>query len=137
MINYGKSLSIDLPFDQTVDRVKSLLSREGFGVLCDIDVSQTLREKTGSDFRPYRIIGACNPSLALQGLSRESQLGLLLPCNVVVQRENGRTTVSAVDTRSLLSLVGNPELEPVAEDVNARLQRVLEGIAEVVSPASL
>ena len=137
MIPYGKALSVDLPFDVAVERVKSLLASEGFGVLCDIDVSKTLREKTGSDFRPYRIIGACNPSLALQGLSRESQLGLLLPCNVVVQRQNGQTIASVIDTRSLLSLVGNPELEPIAEDVNARLQRVLEGIAEVESPASL
>jgi uncharacterized protein (DUF302 family) len=137
MIPYGKAVSVDLPFDVAVDRVKSLLTDEGFGVLCDIDVSKTLREKIGTEFRPYRIIGACNPSLALQGLSRESQLGLLLPCNVVIQRENGQTIVSAIDTRSLLSLVGNPELEPIAEDVNARLQRVLERIAEVESPASL
>ncbi len=137
MIPYGNVVSVDLPFDIAVDRIKSLLADEGFGVLCDIDVAKTLREKTSTDFRPYRIIGACNPSLAAQGLSQESQLGLLLPCNIVVQRENGQTIVSAIDTRSLLSLVGNPELEPIAEDVNARLQRVLERIAELESPASL
>jgi uncharacterized protein (DUF302 family) len=137
MIPYGRVLSVDLPFEVAVDRVKSLLASEGFGVLCDIDVSRTLREKTGADFRPYRIIGACNPALALQALSQEPQLGLLLPCNVVVQSQDGQTLVSAIDTRSLLSLVGHPELEPVADDVNARLQRVLEGIVEVESPASL
>ncbi|HEX5275491.1 MAG TPA: DUF302 domain-containing protein [Candidatus Rubrimentiphilum sp.] len=137
MIPYGKAVAVDLPFDVAVERVKSLLADEGFGVLCDIDVTKTLHEKIGADFRPYRILGACNPSLALQGLGRESQLGLLLPCNIVIQRENEQTIVSAVDTRSLLSLVGNPELEPIAEDVNARLQHVLEGIAEVESPASL
>lgn len=137
MIPYGKAVAVDLPFDVAVERVKSLLADEGFGVLCDIDVAKTLHEKIGADFRPYRILGACNPSLALQGLGRESQLGLLLPCNIVIQRENEQTIVSAVDTRSLLSLVGNPELEPIAEDVNARLQHVLEGIAEVESPASL
>lgn len=137
MIPYGTVLSVDMPLDVAVERLKSLLAREGFGVMCDIDVSKTLHEKTGAELRPYRIIGACNPSLAFQGLSRESQLGLLLPCNIVVQRENAQTTVSAIDTRALLSLVGNPELEPIAEDVNARLQRVLEGIAEVESPASM
>ena len=137
MIPYGKVVSVDVPFDVAVDRVKSLLADEGFGVLCDIDVTKTLREKIGAEFRPYRILGACNPAFALQGLSLESQLGLLLPCNIVVQRQNGQTIVSAIDTRSLLSLVGNPELEPIAEDVNARLQRVLEGIAELEAPASL
>lgn len=137
MIPYGKIVQVDLPFDVAVERIKSLLAAEGFGVLCDIDVTKTLREKIGAEFKPYRILGACNPPLALQGLSQESQLGLLLPCNIVVQRENEQTIVSAIDTRSLLSLVGNPELEPIAEDVNARLQRVLERIAEVESPASL
>jgi uncharacterized protein (DUF302 family) len=137
MIPYGKIASVDLPFEVAVERLKALLADEGFGVLCDIDVTKTLREKIGAEFRPYRILGACNPAIALQGLSLESQLGLLLPCNIVVQRENGETIVSAVDTRSFLSLVGNPELEPIAEDVNARLQRVLEGIAELAAPASL
>lgn len=137
MIPYGKIVQVDLPFDVAVERLKSLLAGEGFGVLCDIDVTKTLREKIGAEFKPYRILGACNPPLALQGLSQESQLGLLLPCNIVVQRENEQTIVSAIDTQSLLSLVGNPGLEPIAEDVNARLQRVLERIAEVESPASL
>jgi len=129
MMRYGKAVSVDLPFDVAAERVKSLLADEGFGVLCDIDVTKTLREKIGADFRPYRILGACNPSLALQGLGREAKLGLLLPCNVVVQRDGGQTIVSAIDTRSLLSLVGNPELDPIAEDVNMRLQRVLEALS--------
>ena len=137
MIPYGRVLALDLPFEVAVERVKTLLAAEGFGVLCDIDVTKTLHEKLGAQFRPYRILGACNPAFALQGLSLESQLGLLLPCNIVVQRQDEKTIVSTIDTRSLLSLVGNPELEPIAEDINMRLQRVLEGIAEVESPASL
>jgi uncharacterized protein (DUF302 family) len=137
MIPYGRTISVDLPFDAAIERVKSLLADEGFGVLCDIDVTKTLREKTGADFRPYRILGACNPSFALQALSLESQLGLLLPCNVVVQYDKEQTIVSIVDTRALLSIVGNPQLEPVAEDVNSRLQRVLDRVAEIEAPTTL
>jgi uncharacterized protein (DUF302 family) len=137
MIPYGRTISVDLLFDAAIERVKSLLADEGFGVLCDIDVAKTLREKTGADFRPYRILGACNPSFALQALSLESQLGLLLPCNVVVQYDKEQTIVSIVDSRALLSIVGNPQLEPVAEDVNSRLQRVLDRVAEIEAPATL
>lgn len=137
MIPYGKAVSVDLPFDVAVDRAKSLLADEGFGLLCDIDVAKTLREKTGAGFRPYRILGACNPLFAQQALSLEEHLGLLLPCNVVVQRDEDQTIVSVVDTRSLLSIVGNPELESIAEDINSRLQRVLERIAEIEAPATL
>ena len=137
MIPYGTAVAVDLPFDVAVERVKSFLSDEGFGVLCDVDVSKTLREKTGTDFRPYRILGACNPAFALASLSMEPHLGLLLPCNVAVQSLNGQTIVSAIDSRSLLSIVGNPQLEAVAEDVNARLARALERLAEREAPATL
>lgn len=127
---YGSAVSTHLPYEAAVERVKSLLKDEGFGVLCDIDVAKTMQEKLGASFRPYRILGACNPSLAHQALSADGQLGLLLPCNVVVQEMDGETVVSAIDTRALMSVTNNPSLLSIADDVNSRLRRVLNGIAE-------
>jgi len=126
---YGNVAVTKLAHSDAVDRVKALLKDEGFGVLCDIDVAKILLEKTGATFRPYRILGACNPHLAHQALDREPQLGLLLPCNVVIQEERGSTVVSAVDAGALLGVVGNADLSGVADDVNARLVRVLDAIA--------
>ncbi|HTX60222.1 MAG TPA: DUF302 domain-containing protein [Verrucomicrobiae bacterium] len=129
-IGYGRAVSAGArPFEEIVDRVKTLLKDEGFGVLCEIDVTAAMREKLGETFRPYRILGACNPQLAHTALSEEPQLGLLLPCNVVVQEERGRVVVSAVDAGAMLRVVGNAALDPVAVDANARLNRVLDRIA--------
>lgn len=128
-MNYGRAVTTSLSFDEAIEAARSLLRDEGFGVLCDIDVSKTLHEKLGADFRRYRILGACNPNFALESLQVEPQLGLLLPCNIVVQEVSGATVVSAVDTRALLSIVANPALLNVADDVNVRLGRVLDGIA--------
>ena len=126
---YGRVVATTLSHPEAIEQVKSLLKHEGFGVLCDIDVSKTLREKIGADFRPYTILGACNPELAHRALSEESQLGLLLPCNVVIQEEQGATIVSAINAVALLAVAGKPALRPVAELVNARLNRVLDAIA--------
>jgi len=129
-VEYGRCVEArGATFDEVVERVKSLLKDEGFGVLCEIDVTATLREKIGADFRPYRILGACNPQLAQQALEAEAQLGLLLPCNLVVQVVDGRTLVSAIDAGAMMRFVDNPALEPVAIDANARLDRVLSRIA--------
>lgn len=128
--SYGHVVSTRLPYDAAIEKVTSLLKDEGFGVLCDIDVAKTMRDKLGKEFRPYRILGACNPTLAHEALSSNAQLGLLLPCNVVVQSEGGRTIVSAINTRSLLSVASDPSLLPIADEVNARLVRVLDRIAE-------
>jgi uncharacterized protein (DUF302 family) len=125
-LKYGHAVRVRLSYEQALDRARALLKEEGFGVLCDVDVTATLKEKIGADFRRYRILGACNPSLAHQALERESQLGLLLPCNVVVQELDGTTIVSAIDARALLSLVGNSELLQVADEVNGGLRRTLE-----------
>jgi uncharacterized protein (DUF302 family) len=125
-LSYGTAVITALPFAAAVDRAKELLREEGFGVLCEIDVQKTLKEKIGADFRPYVILGACNPKLAHHALSAESQLGLLLPCNVVVQEADGRVIASAIDAEVLLGIVGQPELSDTARDVNARLGRVLE-----------
>ncbi len=127
-LNYGYFVSVESGFNESVERVKSLLKDEGFGVLCEIDVAKTLKEKTGADFRPYLILGACNPELAHRALTQESQLGLLLPCNVVVQSENGRTTVSAVDASKMLGIVGNSNLSEIAREADSRLRRVIEGM---------
>jgi uncharacterized protein (DUF302 family) len=126
---YGRAVTTALSYEQAIEQAKALLKEEGFGVLCDIDVAATMREKIGAEMGPYRILGACNPSLAHTALSHHPQLGLLLPCNVVVQRRDETTIVSAVDARALLGVVGNASLEPIAAEVTARLDRVLDKIA--------
>ena len=113
------------PFAETVERVRAELSREGFGVLCEIDVQATLKEKLGVDGEPYLILGACNPPLAHRALEAEPDLGVLLPCNVVVYRRDGDTHISAVDAERMLSIVGNDELAPIAADVSRRLGDVV------------
>lgn len=127
--SYGYAAAVDLEFSDAVERVRALLKDQGFGVLCEIDVAKTMKEKIGADFRPYVILGACNPQLAHRGLSAEAQLGLLLPCNVVVQVQDGRTVVSAVDAAAMLGIVGNPALREVADDANARLRAVIDGLS--------
>ncbi|HVA28648.1 MAG TPA: DUF302 domain-containing protein, partial [Candidatus Baltobacteraceae bacterium] len=94
---YGRDVTTALTFDTAIETAKRLLKDEGFGVLCEIDVTATMREKLGASFRPYRILGACNPTLAHQALTAEPQIGLLLPCNLVVQEVDGKTHVSVVD----------------------------------------
>lgn len=126
---YGRAVSTSLSQDAAIERAKNALKDEGFGVLCQIDVAATLKEKLGESVPPYAILGACNPTLAHQAISQEPQLGLLLPCNVVVQQLDGVTTVSAIDARALLGVVQNPALLPVADQVNERLTRVLDVVA--------
>jgi uncharacterized protein (DUF302 family) len=128
---YGFGTTVDLPYAQAVERVREELGKEGFGVLTEIDVAATLKKKIDVDFRPYIILGACNPPLAHQALSAEPDIGLLLPCNVVVYADEreGRSVVAAMDPQAALALADNPAVEPIAADVRARLQRVLEGVA--------
>lgn len=118
-------------FDDVVSRTEAALSDEGFGVLCDIDVQKTFAKKLDVEYRQYRILGACNPPLAKQALEEEIRLGALLPCNVVVyETDGGSVRVSAVDPHKLLSVVDNPALDEVAEDVHERFERVLDELAE-------
>jgi uncharacterized protein (DUF302 family) len=126
---YALSATTELPFDDAVARVREELQAEGFGVLCEIDVQATLKAKLDVDGDPYLILGACNPPLAHRALAAEPDLGVLLPCNVVVSERDGRTVVSAVDADRMLSIVGNEALAPVAADVRARLARVVERAA--------
>jgi uncharacterized protein (DUF302 family) len=123
---YTLTSTAPTPFAQTVERVRAELHAEGFGVLCEIDVQATLKEKLGVDCEPYLILGACNPPLAHRALEAEPNLGVLLPCNVVVYERGGETTVSAVDAERMLSIVGNDELMPIAADVRQRLAAVVE-----------
>jgi uncharacterized protein (DUF302 family) len=123
--SYTLSETTTLPFDEAVERVRQELKAEGFGVLCEIDVQATLKEKLGVDEEPYTILGACNPPLAHRALEAEPELGVLLPCNVVVYRQSGDTHISAIDAERMLSIVGNEELAPIAADVRRRLGEVM------------
>jgi uncharacterized protein (DUF302 family) len=127
---YGIGTTVALPYDAAVEATKSSLAAEGFGVLAEIDVAATMKKKLGVEFRPYVILGACNPSLAHRALSAERDLGLLLPCNVIVYAadEPGHSTVAAMDPVEALQLTGNDEIRPIAEEVKARLTRVLAAV---------
>jgi len=125
---YTLSATTPQPFPETVERVRDELKQEGFGVLCEIDVQATLKEKLGVDGEPYLILGACNPPLAHRALEAEPDLGVLLPCNVVVYRRGGETHISAVDPEQMLSIVANNELAPIAADVRRRLAAVVERV---------
>ena len=122
--DYALQVQLDLPYDQAIDKVAAALKEEGFGILTEIDVKATLKKKLDADFRKYVILGACNPPLAHRALSTELEIGLLLPCNVIVYEEDGGSVVSIVDPISMLGVVESPELEPVASEARARLERV-------------
>ena len=126
---YTLTESTPLPYQEAVERVRTELKSEGFGVLCEIDVQATMREKLGVKGEPYLILGACNPPLAHQALQAEPDLGVLLPCNVVVYRRGGETHISAVDPERMLSIADNRELAPVAAEVKGRLRAVVERAA--------
>jgi uncharacterized protein (DUF302 family) len=119
-----------LPYPQAIEKVTAALKEEGFGVLTEIDVKAALKKKLDADFRRYVILGACNPKLAHQALNMELEIGLLLPCNVIVYENEGGdgSTVSIVDPISMLSVAHNDELDPVADEARARLQRVVESL---------
>jgi len=129
---YGIRAEVELPYAQAVERVREELAREGFGVLTEIDVRETFRKKLDVDFRPYVILGACNPPLAHRALSAELEIGLLLPCNVVVYagEVEGTSVVAAMDPVSALSLSDNEAVAPLAAEVRERLVRVLQGVTE-------
>jgi uncharacterized protein (DUF302 family) len=129
-IGYGMSLEVPLGYDRAVERAREELAKEGFGVLTEIDVKATLKKKLDVDFRPYIILGACNPPLAHQALSAEPDIGLLLPCNVIVYATDDpdRTLVAAIDPVTQLEITGNRQIGPVAEQVRAKIERVLRGM---------
>jgi uncharacterized protein (DUF302 family) len=128
--SYTLSTTTELGYEHAVARVREELSKEGFGVLCEIDVQATLKQKLGVEREPYLILGACNPPLAHAALEAEPELGVLLPCNVVVYQQHGQTYIAAVDPEQMLSIVGNDQLAGTATEVRKRLSAVVERAAQ-------
>ena len=127
--SYGFGTTVALPYAEAVARTRAALTEQGFGVLTEIDVQRTLKEKRGVDVRPYIILGACNPPLAEQALAAEPEIGLLLPCNVIVYETDGGSVVAAMDPEPVLGLVQNQDLTPLAREVKQRLQTALARVA--------
>ena len=127
-MNYGFSKTTDLSYEETIEKVTEELKKEGFGVLTTIDVKDTLKKKIDVDFKKYIILGACNPGLGYKALQTEEELGLLLPCNVIVYEKENKTVVSIFDPIVLSRIVDNDILKPVAEEAKAKLVKVLDAI---------
>ncbi len=131
MSDYGMSVRIDATLEQALDRTRAALAEQGFGILTEIDVAATLKEKLDVDVPPQVILGACNAPLAREGLQIEPDLGLLLPCNVVVRtNDSGQTLVSSLNPEIMVSVPDRPELQPIAADAKARLQNALAAVAD-------
>jgi len=135
---YGMSTTVDLPYEEAVERVRDALKEQGFGVLTEIDVRATLKKKLDADFRPYVILGACNPPLARRALETEPEIGLLLPCNVVVYEADrpDRSVVSAMDPEAALGLAGNDALRDLASEVRTRVRNALASVAEAAGASA-
>jgi uncharacterized protein (DUF302 family) len=128
-MSYSISKIVDLTYEEALEKVTEELKKEGFGVLTEIDVKATLKEKLAVDVPKYKILGACNPPFAHKALEAEPGVGLLLPCNVVVyESESGETTVAAINAEAMLSVVGRDDVVPIAEEVNKRLNRVMDNM---------
>jgi len=128
-MNYFFNKILNVTFDEAVDRITEELKKEGFGILTDIDVKQTLKKKLDVDFRKYRILGACNPPFAYKALQAEDKIGLMLPCNVIVQEhDDHRVEVSAIDPIASMQAIENPGLGDVAIEVQAKLKKVIENL---------
>lgn len=123
---YGFGVELAMPYEQAIEAVTAALKEEGFGVLTTIDVAQTMKQKLDVDFEPYSILGACNPQLAHRALQAEHEIGLLLPCNVVVHAHGERTRVDVADPITMLGIVGNSAVEAVAKEAAERLHRAVE-----------
>jgi uncharacterized protein (DUF302 family) len=126
----GLTVKLHTDYETALQKVTDALKAEGFGVLTEIDVKATLKKKLDVDFRPYKILGACNPPLAYRALTAAPEVGLLLPCNVTVAQADDGVEVSLVDPISMLGFVAHPDLEPVAEEARQRLARVAQALAE-------
>ena len=128
-MSYYFSTTLDTNFDQSIEKVTEELKKEGFGILTEIDVKETFKKKLDVDFRKYRILGACNPTMAHQAIQAESRIGTMLPCNVIVQElDNGKTEVSAVDPVASMKAVENNQLQPIATQVRDKLKKVISSL---------
>jgi uncharacterized protein (DUF302 family) len=128
--DYGLTATLNVPYEKAIEKASAALKDEGFGVLTEIDVKATLKKKINADFRRYVILGACNPSLAHQALQNELEIGLLLPCNVIVyETDDDKSTVSIVNPMAMMGVTQNENLNKVANEANTRLTRVVETLA--------
>lgn len=127
-MSYGRTVIVDGTVEETIPRVKEALKEQGFGVLTEIDMQATLREKIGAEVAPYVILGACNPRLANRALQVEPDIGLLLPCNVIVREHEGRVVVSALDPQVMSEVTDHPDLPPIAEEATRALDAALERV---------
>ena len=128
-MKYFYSKNVDLSYDQAITRVTELLKEEGFGVLTEIDVKETLKKKLDVDFKKYKILGACNPNFAHKALQAEDKIGVMLPCNVIVEEhEDGTVEVSAVNPIASMQAVSNDDLQPIAEQVRSNLEKVINNL---------
>ena len=127
-MDYGITIRVPVPFAEAAARARDALKAQGFGVLTEIDVQATLRDKLGEDMEPYLILGACHPPLAHRALSADRRIGLLLPCNVVVRAEAGQTVIEALDPRAMVAVAGGASLQPVADEAAARLRAALDSL---------
>jgi uncharacterized protein (DUF302 family) len=128
---YALSIEMDLPYEQAIERVMAALKEQGFGVLTEIDVKKTLKEKLDVDFRKYVILGACNPPLAYEAFTNQLDIGLLLPCNVIVYEKDSGSMVSMLDPLAMLGFVKNPALDSVANEARRRLELAINNLKEL------
>jgi uncharacterized protein (DUF302 family) len=134
-MDYGITVRTHLPFAEAVTRVRQALKDQGFGVLTEIDVQATLRDKLGQDMEDYLILGACNPPLAHRALDADRKIGLLLPCNVVVRTEGAETIVEALNPEVMAEVAGRPSLKPVADEASSRIRAALGSLQDTGGPA--
>jgi len=128
-MKYGYSRVVDLTYDEAVSKVAEELKKEGFGILTEIDVRATMKKKLDKDIRPYVILGACNPQYAYQALQTEEQVGLLMPCNIIVYvNEGGKTVVSGMEVQPVMGIVGNPKLDEFAPQIQEKVHRAIDAV---------
>jgi uncharacterized protein (DUF302 family) len=125
---YGFSKKVNYDFESAIEKVTDELQKEGFGILTEIDVKATMKKKLDVDFPNYKILGACNPSLAHKALTEEIEIGLLLPCNVIVYEKDAAIHVSAIDAKAMFKVVDRKDIEPLAEEVNKKLKAVIDNL---------
>src|SRR6516165_8283036 len=134
-MDYGITIRTPIPFTEAVARVREALKAQGFGVLTEIDVQATLRDKLGQDMEDYLILGACNPPLAHRALDADRRIGLLLPCNVVVRTADGQTLIEALNPQVMAEVAGQPSLQPVADEAMSKIRAALDSLEDADGPA--